>query len=206
MTASVENFFVDQVERNAFRRKKGEETEKFFRRRLFESRLFDGEAEGAGHAVGISLRRARDACVDLVAIGVETHACAGKAAIGARMIERERKAAERLCQAGGAGRVLSSGARLQEMRGRVLGQQIELDLGGASRPIGPPRCEQYARSAERQKLADGLGTLDVVIDQQERRGEAGEPRQSGLGGLVLIGFICPTRIELAGEHGEARCQ
>src|SRR5262249_29927381 len=46
----------------------------------------------------------------------------------------------------------------------------------------------------------------VVVDQQKRRREAGQSRQSSLGGLLLIGLVRQSRIELAGERGQARNQ
>ena len=122
------------------------------------------------------------------------------------MVEREREVAERSGEPPRPRRVISSGALLQELRRRLLAEQIELHLDGAPHPVRPAAGDQNAGARRRNEIAQRLGRIDVVVDEQERHRRAREPRQGGARRLLLVGLAGETRVEPAGELREARNQ
>ena len=160
---------ADEIEWDQLRREKSAETEQLLGGRAFGRDLLDRQAERGGDArrIARAFRCPQDPAVDPLDIGLEARA--GEPAEGAGVIERERQVAERGREPLRSGRIAALRAFLQERSRRLGAERIELDLDRLAAPIGPARGHQHSRAGGRQQIAQQVGRLDIVVDQQKRR-------------------------------------
>ena len=132
------------------------------------NRIGNGELEGRGDAVRIggALRHARDQRVDPLPVGIERHA--GGPAIGAGMIERQRQTTQCFGKTSCSRSVCPPCSLLQKRRGSLAPEHLQLQFRRAATPVSPARCHKSPRTRQGHEVAQDIGILQVVVDEQVR--------------------------------------
>ena len=87
------------------------------------------------------------------------------------MVEREGETSKRLRQLLSRGLIVTSGALLQKLGCALRSEHVERQLGRAAAPIRPAGGDEKLGARGWHKIAQHIGRLDVVVDEQERLGE-----------------------------------
>ncbi len=195
---------VDQVERNKLRREIGAECQKPLGRWTLGRHLLDGEAERHSDArrIARALGRACDPAVD--ALNIAGEARARELAKGAGVIESQRQESECLGEPRCAIKVLAHRPFLQEGCRRPGRKGLEPHLGCLAAPVGPACAQQQVCAADREQLADSIGRIDIVVDEQERGlCTPCDMGKRGTRGALLVRFRGELRVKASRQRGEA---
>ena len=198
----AEDRIIYEIERNAIWPEECEEGEQRLGR-WAQNAGTDRKAERRSDAlrIGSSPGRLGDQILQPLAIAIERHS--GQAQIGSSVIEGERQVLERRRQSHRALAIAAPRARQQKLGRRLRLQQVHFDLGCPTQPVRPSRGDHEPGAAARNEIGDQVGALDIVVDQQPRRGGSADLVKGGERRNLDVVFARELRVELGCERRQA---